>query len=141
MMDMLRYLLPVLVIGLAGGVLITVLNRSGAPDHWAIGVFWSTVLLLVIVGLVIRRSKPGISWLLLLPALVLGVSLVYLFPEQLSPGCNGMPNAFAANGCKAECVIPGQCTDWQEAPCSLCSADDAANKKCKGCCYSYGPET
>ena len=82
----LRNILPIIIVALLAGALITGLSWLGISGQPLAAVFWSSILLLVILGLVIRRKHFGMSRLLLVLAVVSGVSLVYLFPELFSPG-------------------------------------------------------
>ena len=101
--------------------------------------FWGGILVIIVYSLYLRRRNFVASRIYVIAATLFSVGLVYLFPTYLQPGCNGMPKAFAS--CPAQCVIPGQCNDWQAYPCSLCSAADHAAGKCQGCCFSYDPDT
>jgi hypothetical protein len=131
--------IPLILMGLALGILLTALCWlfpesatnlfTGRP--WLVAVSLAgAVLLLVSFLLAQRKSYPAPKKLVLLLAVSAATLIVYLFPELLAPGCNGMPRAFAA--CPAACRIT-VCSNWDAPGENGCNPPPGA----LGCCVSY----
>jgi len=95
--------------------------------------FWLSVVVILFVGLWLRKKYPTMSHISVISTVVMAVFLAYLLPQIFLPGCLvKMPTASASCG--------QVCTSWSPYPCSLCSAAAYAAGTCVGCCWSYGPD-
>jgi hypothetical protein len=101
-----RNTLPIIIVALLAGSIVTALHWLGVPYEWEFVVFWGSTITIVAWGLALKRKHATLSKMTLILAIFAGVSLVYLFPELFSPGCDGMPRAFAACPlkCRTDCV-------------------------------------
>lgn len=107
----------ILVVGMCLGAALTLLLWLGAPAWLYQALRWIGWAGVTILGgrLVLRASRHRAVALL---AVAAAVSVIYLFPQVLGPGCGGLPRAFALD---EDCRF--KCTKWSPCPSGHCCDD------------------
>ncbi|MDO9302083.1 MAG: Ig-like domain-containing protein, partial [Anaerolineales bacterium] len=109
-------------LGIAFGLILTAFLWLGDSEQTYTSLRWISYLGIVGVGLylIVRTSYRRAFTLL---ALFASVSILYLFPALLGPGCDGMPRAFAVQ-CERrwdcaddECCHGGECLSKNNPKC------------------------
>jgi len=101
-------------LGIAHGLILTAFLWLGDSKQTYTGLRWISYVGIICIGLylLVRTRRRAFTML----ALFASVSIIYLFPALLGPGCDGMPHAFAVEctrkwDCANGCCVGGECVD------------------------------
>ena len=129
--DRIKFIFFITFTGLAIGIFLTLLAWLAPGLDFQLGLL-AGIFVIVGIGFFLIQRVSILPRPILFLAVLAATALVYLFPELFSPGCDGMPRAFAGP-CPPKCQI-AVCTNWDAPGENNCNPPPGA----LGCCVSYG---
>jgi len=135
----------ILLAGAAVGIVITLLDwlprwtPFATPQWLVVALYWVGVTLVLVLGFLLGKSHAFLSRLFIMACVVVAGGLAWLFPDNLAPGCGGIPIVLAHYEQKCTQTCQQVCTDWVPLSDPKCAAEPHQPWDV-GCCWAYATQ-